>query len=144
MGRPKPIEWPNKAKICVTFIVPWEVWPENFATRESLQRSSHRVPPANAVFKRNMAAVTEREYGDRVGIFRLLEMLHSHGIAPSVAATIRDEAIVRIVVNGMRFILLSSDLPAKSGVKFGKRVNSGNIYWRRKRRIPQRGWREDD
>src|SRR4029077_6661491 len=78
MGRPKPIEWPNKAKICVTFIVPWEVWPENFATRESLQRSSHRVPPANAVFKRNMAAVTEREYGDRVGIWRLMDLFDRH------------------------------------------------------------------
>src|SRR3989337_1454312 len=63
MRRPKPIEWPNKAKICVTFIVPWEVWPENFATRESLQQSSHRAPPANAVFQNNMAAVTHREYG---------------------------------------------------------------------------------
>jgi len=31
MGRPAAIEWPDKAKICVTFIVPWEVWPENLA-----------------------------------------------------------------------------------------------------------------
>ncbi len=38
MGRPAAIEWPDKAKICVTFIVPWEVWPENFGTHESLQR----------------------------------------------------------------------------------------------------------
>ena len=53
MEKPKVIEWPDKAKICVTFIVPWEVWPENFATRESLQRhSSHTIPPANAVFKK--------------------------------------------------------------------------------------------
>ncbi|HEY7164421.1 MAG TPA: hypothetical protein VIB79_07645, partial [Candidatus Binatia bacterium] len=64
MSRPTPIRWPNKAKICVTFIVPWEVWPENFGTRESLQRhGSHTIPPPNAVFKRNLAAVTEREYG---------------------------------------------------------------------------------
>src|SRR5436190_16089805 len=76
--RPQPIEWPNKAKICVTFIVPWEVWPDNFATRDSLQRSSHRTPPANAVFKRNMAAVTEREYGDRVGIWRLMDLFERH------------------------------------------------------------------
>ena len=74
MPRPQPIEWPNKAKIAVTFIVPWEVWPENFATRESHQRSSHRAPPANATFAKNMAAVTEREYGDRVGIWRLMDL----------------------------------------------------------------------
>jgi hypothetical protein len=33
-----------------------------------IKRSSHRAPPANATFAKNMAAVTEREYGDRVGI----------------------------------------------------------------------------
>ncbi|HEX2933245.1 MAG TPA: hypothetical protein VHV54_26185 [Candidatus Binatia bacterium] len=38
MPRPRIFEWPDKAKICVTFIIPWECWPENFATRESLQR----------------------------------------------------------------------------------------------------------
>jgi len=64
----------------VTFIVPWEVWPENFATRDSLQRSSHRTPPANAVFNKNMAAVTEREYGDRVGIWRLLDLFDRHDL----------------------------------------------------------------
>jgi allantoinase len=79
MPRAKPIEWPDKANICVTFIVPWEVWPENFATRESLQRqSSHTIPPANAVFKKNMAAVTEREYGDQVGIWRLIELFERY------------------------------------------------------------------
>jgi peptidoglycan/xylan/chitin deacetylase (PgdA/CDA1 family) len=76
--RPQPIEWPDKAKICVTFIVPWEVWPENFATRDSHQRSSHRASPANAVFAKNMAAVSEREYGDRVGIWRLLDLFERH------------------------------------------------------------------
>src|SRR5262245_62026501 len=78
VSRPKPIAWPDQAKICVTFIVPWEVWPENFATHESLQRSSHRAPPPNAVFDKNMAAVTEREYGDRVGIWRLLDLFDRH------------------------------------------------------------------
>src|SRR3954462_2159677 len=78
VARPKAIEWPDKAKICVTFIVPWEIWPENFATRDSHQRSSHRAPPANAVFSKNMAAVTEREYGDRVGIWRLVELFDRH------------------------------------------------------------------
>ncbi len=78
MGRPRPIEWPGKAKICVTFIVPWEVWPDNFATRESLQQSSHRAPPASAKFNKNMAAVTEREYGDRVGIWRIMDLFDRH------------------------------------------------------------------
>ena len=50
MGRPNTIEWPDKAKTCVTFIVPWEVWPENFASHESLQRQGGAtIPPPKAV-----------------------------------------------------------------------------------------------
>ena len=79
MVRPRPIAWPNQARICVTFIVPWEVWPANFATHQSLQRhGSHTIPPPNAVFKKNMAAITEREYGDRVGIWRLVELFERY------------------------------------------------------------------
>ena len=81
MGRAKPIEWPDKAKICVTFIVPWEVWPENFATHESLQRhGGATLPPPKAVFKQNMALVTEREYGDRVGIWRITDLFDRHNL----------------------------------------------------------------
>jgi allantoinase len=79
MSRPKSIEWPEKAKICVTFIVPWEVWPANFATHESLQRHpGGNIPPPGAVFKQNMALVTEREYGDRCGIWRLIDLFARH------------------------------------------------------------------
>ncbi|MGH7795685.1 MAG: polysaccharide deacetylase family protein, partial [Candidatus Binatia bacterium] len=81
MGRPPAIEWPDKAKICVTFIVPWEVWPANFATHESLQRQGGAtIPPAKAVHKQNMALVTEREYGDRVGIWRLVDLFERHNL----------------------------------------------------------------
>ncbi len=80
MPRPRPIKWPDNAKICVTFIIPWEVWPDNYATRGSLQRVSHPLPPENAVFKQNMAAVTEREYGDRVGIWRIMDMFERHNL----------------------------------------------------------------
>jgi hypothetical protein len=80
MPRPRVIEWPDKAKICVTFIIPWEVWPENFATRESLQRQgTHTIPPVNAVFKKTLAAVTERECGDRLGIWRIMDMFDRYG-----------------------------------------------------------------
>jgi len=81
MPRPKAIEWPDKAKICVTFIVPWEVWPENFATHASLQRHpGATIPPPNAPFKQNMASVTEREYGDRVGIWRLIDLFDRYKV----------------------------------------------------------------
>jgi len=65
----------------LTTIQDCEVWPENFATRDSLQRhGTHMIPPANAVFKQNLAAVTEREYGDRVGIWRIMDMFARHGL----------------------------------------------------------------
>ena len=81
MGRPAAIEWPDKAKICVTFIVPWEVWPENFGTHESLQRQGGAtIPPPKAPFKQNMALVTEREYGDRVGIWRISDLFDRHNL----------------------------------------------------------------
>jgi allantoinase len=69
------ITWPDNAKICVTFIIPWEVWPEDFGTSKSQQRSSgHHIPPPNARFKVSMSALTERQYGDRVGVWRLLDL----------------------------------------------------------------------
>jgi peptidoglycan/xylan/chitin deacetylase (PgdA/CDA1 family) len=81
MGRPRIIEWPNKAKICVTFIIPWEVWPDNFASHESLQRhGGATLPPPKAVFKQNMALITEREYGDRVGIWRIMDMFNRNNL----------------------------------------------------------------
>ncbi|MCH7912482.1 MAG: polysaccharide deacetylase family protein [Deltaproteobacteria bacterium] len=79
MGKPRSIEWPDKARICVTFIVPWEVWPDNFGTHESTQRTAgHHIPPPNAPFKKSLSAVTEREYGDRAGIWRLLELFQRY------------------------------------------------------------------
>ena len=32
------------------------------------------------MFKQNLAAVTEREYGDRVGIWRIMDMFDRHGL----------------------------------------------------------------
>src|SRR5438445_247235 len=40
--------------------------------------SRHRPLPAKAVFKKTMAAVTEREYGDRVGIWRIIDLFDRH------------------------------------------------------------------
>src|SRR4029077_3848113 len=81
MGRAKPIEWPDKAKICVTFIVPWEVWPENFASHESLQRQGGAtIPPPKAVVKQNMALITDGECGGRAGVCRLSDLSDRHNL----------------------------------------------------------------
>ncbi len=85
MPNPRKIEWPDDARICMTFIVPWEVWPENFATSESRQRTAgHHIPPPGAPFNRSLSAVTEREYGDRAGIWRLLDLWQRYDIKTSL------------------------------------------------------------
>ncbi len=85
MPRPKQIKWPDGANICMTFIVPWEVWPENFGTHKSHQRTSgHHIPPPGAPFERSLSAVTEREYGDRVGIWRLLDLFKRYDMKVSL------------------------------------------------------------
>ena len=85
MPRPRKIEWPDGARICMTFIVPWEVWPENFATAASGQRTAgHHIPPPDAPFTRSMSAITEREYGDRTGIWRLLDTFEKYDIKASL------------------------------------------------------------
>ena len=81
MPRERRIEWPNGARICLTFIIPYEVWPDDLGTAASRQRQpGHHIPPPDARFNRSMSAVTEREYGDRVGIWRLLELFERHEI----------------------------------------------------------------
>jgi len=59
----------------MTFIIPYEVWPDHLGTAQSRQsQPGHHVPPPDARFKVSMSAVTEREYGDRAGIWRLLDL----------------------------------------------------------------------
>ncbi len=84
MPRPKKIEWPDDARICMTFIIPYEVWPEHLGTAQSRQsQPGHHVPPPDARFKTSMSAVTEREYGDRAGIWRLLDLFKRYDLKTS-------------------------------------------------------------
>jgi allantoinase len=72
--------WPDNANIVITFVVPWEAWPENFGTKESHEPTGSFVPPASAVHKKNLSAWSEREYGDRAGLPRLLDLFRRYGI----------------------------------------------------------------
>ena len=72
--------WPNDANIVVTFVVPWESWPEEFGTRESHEPTGSFVPPTTAVHKKNLSAWSEREYGDRAGLPRLLDLFRRYEI----------------------------------------------------------------
>lgn len=81
MPRPRKIEWPDDARICMTFIIPYEVWPDHLGTAQSRQsQPGHHIPPPDARFKTSLSAVTEREYGDRAGIWRLLDLFERHDL----------------------------------------------------------------
>lgn len=68
----------------MTFIIPYEVWPEHLGTSQSRQsQPGHHVPPPDARFKTSMSAVTEREYGDRAGIWRLLDLFERYDLKTS-------------------------------------------------------------
>jgi allantoinase len=80
MPRPRPIEWPGKARIAISMLVSWETWPEDLGTPSSHQRSNRGRLPEKAVFKKDMGVVMDREYGERVGIWRLLDLFDMEGI----------------------------------------------------------------
>src|SRR5262249_21696507 len=81
MGRAKPIEWPDKAKICATFIVPWEVWPENFATHQPVKPpGGATLPQPKAVLKQNRAWAPERKSGAGVGIWKITDLFDRHNL----------------------------------------------------------------
>ncbi|MFQ5850618.1 MAG: polysaccharide deacetylase family protein [Candidatus Binatia bacterium] len=80
MPRRSPIEWPGKAKIAINLLVSWETWPEDLGTPSSHQRSNRGRLPEKAVFKKDMGVVMDREYGEKVGIWRLLDLFDTEAV----------------------------------------------------------------
>lgn len=75
-----PIKWPDGARIAITPCVAFETWPEDLGTPGSLQQENRRPLPRNAVTKKSLGTITDREFGERVGVFRMLEILQKEGI----------------------------------------------------------------
>ncbi|MFQ5902174.1 MAG: polysaccharide deacetylase family protein [Candidatus Binatia bacterium] len=75
-----PIKWPDGARIAITPCVAFETWPEDLGAAGSLQQENRRSFPKNAVTKKNLGAITDREFGERVGVFRMLELLQKEDI----------------------------------------------------------------
>ncbi|HBA41234.1 MAG: hypothetical protein A2W66_03790 [Deltaproteobacteria bacterium RIFCSPLOWO2_02_56_12] len=75
-----PIKWPDGARIAITPCVAFETWPEELGAPGSLQQENRRPQPTNAVTKKNLATITDREFGERVGVFRMLEIFQKEGI----------------------------------------------------------------
>ena len=78
----KRIAWPEGARIAFTVTLMldyWEVMPPKEASRDP------RVISPLGNFFPDWLTWSQREYGNRVGIFRVLEMLDRYGVVPTVA-----------------------------------------------------------
>lgn len=79
-GRRPPIQWPDGARIAIIPCVAFETWPDDLGTIDSLQNESRRLPPRNATTKMSLGSLTDRQFGERVGIFRMLDLFQREGI----------------------------------------------------------------
>lgn len=75
-----PIKWPDRARIAITPCVAFETWPEDLGGPGSEQVQNRRSFPKNALTKKDLGVITDREFGERVGIFRFLEIFEKENI----------------------------------------------------------------
>ncbi len=80
MKRREPITWPESARIAIVPCVAFETWPDDLGVPGSLQNANRRAIPSTARFAKDMAVITDRQYGERVGIFRILDCFAEEGI----------------------------------------------------------------
>jgi allantoinase len=83
MPRRDPIKWPDDARLALLFCVSWETWPDDLGTNASHQRSNRGKLPDNAIYKRDMGVVMDRQFGDKCGIWRILDLFDRESIKAS-------------------------------------------------------------
>lgn len=74
-----PLTWNNEAKLVVQLIVPLEFFPLNPSGKPFKQTGAMATPYPD------LRHFTVRDYGNRVGVFRLLETLQESGLKASFA-----------------------------------------------------------
>jgi allantoinase len=84
------LRWPNQAKLAFTIFLYFEYW-ELDPPESSLR--DRRFDELSGYFFPDYRTYSWREYGNRVGIFRILDLLDKHGLKATVAAN--GEACVR-------------------------------------------------
>jgi len=90
IDRRPPLDWPERKRIAVwvmLHIEHWELDPPKTAHRDP------RFVGEYGTYYPDYRTWSQREYGNRVGIFRVLEVLDRHGVRPTVA--INSEAVRR-------------------------------------------------
>ena len=79
LPRRKPVLWPNAARIALWVVPALEWFPLN------MKGVPFKPPGAMATAYPDLRHYTLRDYGNRVGIFRIMQALALHGIRASVA-----------------------------------------------------------
>ena len=73
----KPLKWPDDARVALVVIVNLEHWDWELPPD---------VPGApTGPFRPNLAEYSQHEYGNRVGVFRILKILDKYGVKPTMA-----------------------------------------------------------
>ena len=75
-------EWPDNARIAFTVTLVLDYWEVN--PPENASRDPRVISPLGNFFP-DWLTWSQREYGARVGIFRVLDVLDRFGVTPSVA-----------------------------------------------------------
>ncbi|WP_173934525.1 polysaccharide deacetylase family protein [Chelativorans sp. Marseille-P2723] len=75
----KPVTWPNGAKLLVWVTLHLEHFPLNMPSKPFI--------PAGGMSRPGLSVwdYTQRDYGNRVGFYRLMKLFDRHGIKPTVA-----------------------------------------------------------
>jgi allantoinase len=103
----KPVVWPGQARVALWVVPALEWFPLNMAG------VPFKPPGAMQTAYPDLRHYTLRDYGNRVGIFRIMKALEKHGIRPSVAVNaavaVRYPSLIRectqrgweIIANGL-------------------------------------------
>lgn len=77
------LAWPGQARValCVMISLEHTEWLPPEGSIQAASQAAGMIPRPYPDYAR----LTHREYGHRVGIFRLLDVLEKHGIAPTIA-----------------------------------------------------------
>jgi len=75
--RRAPLRWPNNARVALLVIVNLEHW--------DWQLPADELPATAGLFRPDLSGFSQHEYGNRVGVFRILKILDKYGIKPTIA-----------------------------------------------------------
>ncbi|HWP56251.1 MAG TPA: polysaccharide deacetylase family protein [Candidatus Acidoferrales bacterium] len=105
MFRRSPVAWPQSARVAFTVCVVMETWPEDAGATTAAVADRQRMASAEGRSTKNITSITERQYGERVGVYRLLNVLKDEGLKASFFVNGRTvdafpELMKRIIAEG--------------------------------------------